>query len=256
MINIKQASYLIRLDDACPTMDSDKWSKIESLLNSYKIRPIVAIIPDNQSAELKKHQEDHEFWAKALNWQKQGWVIALHGYQHLFHAAIGSILPMYKESEFTGLSLNQQQLMIKEANRLLLMHGLKPSVWVAPKHTFDRNTIEALRLETDIRIISDGISFFPFKEQGFLWIPQQLWSCRWFPFGVWTICLHPNSMEEGDFLNVESFLKSYAPLVIGLDEVKHCCAEKRWIDYLFSFYFRILFSCKKWRPCDPFGKKD
>ena len=25
--------YLIRLDDACPTMDAQKWSRIEAILN-------------------------------------------------------------------------------------------------------------------------------------------------------------------------------------------------------------------------------
>lgn len=35
-------------------------------------------------------------------------------------------------------------------------HGIDPTVWIAPAHSFDKNTLIALKLETNIRIISDG----------------------------------------------------------------------------------------------------
>ena len=39
--------YLIRLDDACPTMDVVKWDKIEKMLDKYHIKPMVGIVPAN-----------------------------------------------------------------------------------------------------------------------------------------------------------------------------------------------------------------
>lgn len=36
--------YLVRLDDACPTMYSDRWQKIEEILDKHKIKPMVGII--------------------------------------------------------------------------------------------------------------------------------------------------------------------------------------------------------------------
>ena len=32
--------YLIRLDDACPTMDAQKWSRIEDILNRGGVKPM------------------------------------------------------------------------------------------------------------------------------------------------------------------------------------------------------------------------
>ena len=40
--------FIIRLDDACPTMDKKKWDKIEKILNELNIKPLVAIIPNNK----------------------------------------------------------------------------------------------------------------------------------------------------------------------------------------------------------------
>jgi hypothetical protein len=45
-------NYLIRLDDACPTMDAFKWRKLEKILDKYGILPIVGIIPNNQDQTL------------------------------------------------------------------------------------------------------------------------------------------------------------------------------------------------------------
>ena len=45
--------YLIRLDDACPTMDAGRWLKMEMLLDQYGIRPMVGIIPANAVIEIE-----------------------------------------------------------------------------------------------------------------------------------------------------------------------------------------------------------
>lgn len=45
--------YLVRLDDACPTMDTHKWMKIEDILDMYQVRPMVGIIPANADPSIK-----------------------------------------------------------------------------------------------------------------------------------------------------------------------------------------------------------
>ena len=61
--------YVIRLDDACPNMNLEKWDKIESLLDKYSIKPIVGIIPDNEDAEFN-HKLIENFWEKhCVRWQ-------------------------------------------------------------------------------------------------------------------------------------------------------------------------------------------
>lgn len=37
-------NYIIRLDDACPNMNHERWREVENLLEKYNIKPIVGII--------------------------------------------------------------------------------------------------------------------------------------------------------------------------------------------------------------------
>ena len=107
--------YIIRLDDACPTMDIKKWDWIESLLDDCGITPIVGVIPDNQDTRLMIDKEDSQFWDKVKCWQGKGWEIALHGYQHKFCTDLPGIIPINHKSEFAGLPLKEQKNKIRKA---------------------------------------------------------------------------------------------------------------------------------------------
>ena len=41
--------YLIRLDGACNTLDYEKRCMVEKFLDKYGMKPIVAVIPNNQT---------------------------------------------------------------------------------------------------------------------------------------------------------------------------------------------------------------
>ena len=56
--------YLIRLDDACPTMDSQKWSRMEKILDKYGIKPMAGIIPHNEDPDQLIDDPDIAFWDK------------------------------------------------------------------------------------------------------------------------------------------------------------------------------------------------
>ena len=46
---------------------------------------------------------------------------------------------------------------------------------MAPWHSFDATTKAALA-ELGVRVISDGFSVLPYRDdKGMLWVPQQLW---------------------------------------------------------------------------------
>ena len=70
--------YLIRLDDACPTMDAEKWLRMENILDTYGVRPMVGVIPANKDPKQQIDAVDTEFWTKVKAWEKKGWAIALH----------------------------------------------------------------------------------------------------------------------------------------------------------------------------------
>ena len=75
----------------------------------------------------------------------------------------------------------------------------------APSHTFDQNTLSALKNETPIRIISDTIAMF-IKEGVFWFIPQQSGVVRWLPYKTVSVCYHPNTTKDDDYIRLESFI--------------------------------------------------
>lgn len=214
--------YLIRLDDASPTMDRGKWNRIEGLLERYKIHPMVGIIPHNEDPKQSVYPEDPEFWNKVLQWKNKGWAIALHGYNHCYSSDCGlkGLNPMWRRSEFAGLSLDEQKYKIRKGVSILLEHGLEPEYFFAPSHTFDQNTLVALYEESKIRVISDTVATQPYRYEEFFFIPQFGGRCRemWLP-GVFTFCFHPNSMNDRDFEKLEVFLSKHKGAFISFDSL-------------------------------------
>lgn len=199
--------YIFRLDDASDYMDTEKWNKIEKMFDKYFVKPIVGIIPNNEDLKfIEKYQHDLDFWSKANRWKEKGWRVALHGYNHVYLTQCGGVNPVNYRSEFAGLSLNEQRDKIKKGYDILCLKGLKPDIFFAPSHTFDNNTIEALRIETDIRIVSDTIANNVYFDKEFYFVPQQIGVPRKLPFKLTTICLHPNNMSDIAFDKLERFI--------------------------------------------------
>jgi hypothetical protein len=204
-----RAEYIIRLDDACPTMDKHRWSEVEAILMQRGVKPIVAIVPANADPALVEGTGNGRFWEQAQGWAGAGWLMALHGYSHTLTRSKAGIVPASRMSEFVGLPLDEQKRRIREGVRILEEHDITPYAWVAPAHGMDKATLEALRAESAIRLISDSFARRPVKRWGFSWIPQQLWRPRSMPGGLWTICLHPNEMTKADIALLSSFIDEH-----------------------------------------------
>jgi predicted deacetylase len=190
------ARYLVRLDDACPTMDAERWAAVEALLRGRGVSPIVAVVPANADPDLVRGSADGSFWERARSWAALGWVIALHGYSHSLRPSPRGLVPVNAYSEFVGLSEEEQRRRIREGVAVLAAQGLEPAVWVAPAHGFDEATLASLRDESRVRIVSDGFTRRAVLRGDFVWLPQQLWRPRKMGGGLWTICLHPNTLSE------------------------------------------------------------
>lgn len=231
--------YLIRLDDACPTMDWARWGRALALLDAYHIRPIVGVIPDNKDDTLRIDPPRADFWEVVSSWHAKGWTIGLHGFQHRYVTQEGGLVPINRKSEFAGLALQIQQEKIRKGWQIFQSRGLKPTVWIAPGHSFDKNTLIALKRETDIEVISDGIAFDCFMSDGFYWIPQQLWRFRKMPFGTYTICLHPNTLTARAFQQLEQDLNNHRQLFIGLSDVRFSARAKNSLEKILTNAFML-----------------
>lgn len=205
----KMSKYIIRLDDACEKMDVEKWDRMEKLLDKYKVKPLVGVIPHCEDPMMDKYESDAEFWNKVGIWKNKGWTIAMHGYNHVYSTTCGGINPVNKRSEFAGLSYEDQAEKIERGWEILNGNGFHPEVFFAPSHTFDENTLKALKEKTTIRVISDTIANDVYKKDDFWFIPQQSGSVRKLPLKTVTFCYHPNTMTDKSFEILEAFLNSY-----------------------------------------------
>lgn len=199
--------YFMRLDDACEKRNQENWARMEALLDRHAIKPLVGIIPRCEDPEMAAYPDDPAFWEQTVaRWSGKGWVLGLHGCRHVYITDQGGLNPVQKRSEFAGVALEEQKRKITEGVAVFRQHGYEPRVFFAPSHTFDRNTLEALRTCSEIRIISDTIADKPYLWEGFTFIPQQSGVVRRLPFNTVTFCYHPNVMQEADFDRLERFL--------------------------------------------------
>ncbi len=199
------AEYLLRCDDLCPTMSADRWRRIEALIEEFRLQPILAVIPDNRDPELEVSSPDPAFWQRMRRLEASGAIIGLHGYSHLCESRGRSLVGLARTSEFAGVPAETQREWIHEGLRILYDHELNPTIWVAPRHGFDRNTLDALRAE-GITLLSDGFARVPFRHRGLTWIPQQLWGPVDKSRGLWTICVHPNTASDEEIAALRVFL--------------------------------------------------
>ena len=220
------AKYMIRLDDANPYMKRENWKIIENLLDIYKIKPIIAVVPNNQDINLMFDDFDKNFWNKIKKYEKKGWKIALHGYTHVMHKTSKSLVPINDYSEFSELPYEEQYKKLLNAKKIFSQNGIYTDLWVAPAHSFDNNTLKALK-DIGIKYISDGFGFYPYFHKGFIWIPQQLWKYRWMPFGIWTICLHPSSMTKKSLKVFENVLKNNYHKFIDFNHIQKLKINKK-----------------------------
>lgn len=234
---MKKACYLIRLDDICSTMNFDPLFRCQQLFRAYGIKPLIAVIPDNKDQSFFFQAPRNDFMVLIKNYERSGWTIGMHGYQHLALSTDGGILRYPKKSEFAGLSLDNQIVKIRKAWNIFTSYTIQPTVWVAPWHSFDYNTLLALKQATPISIISDGIAFDQFFENDFFWIPQQFWHPHQMPFGLWTLCLHPNLMKEHDFKKLELFLEKNSKKILSFQEISLSRHKRNMTDKLLHAYY-------------------
>ena len=237
--------YLIRLDDASEYMDLDKWQKVFSILDTYNVCPLIGIIPKCEDKDFtSKYQKNDEFWNMARAWQKKGYIIAMHGYKHVFHKAVGGYVPIHNISEFVGLGLKEQKEKIRLATSIFEAQNISPKVFFAPAHSFDNNTLKALKEESGIRIISDTIANNIYKKDEFFFLPCQMGAPRNLPLKFVTIALHPNNMKMHDFIRLKLFLKrDNKRCVKNIKDIKLISVQPSILDMILKktyFYMRKI----------------
>ena len=230
------AEYLVRFDDICPTMNWTVWRQVEEALLDAAVRPILAVVPDNRDPELAVEPAQPFFWDEVRRWQKQGWAIGLHGYQHRYVTPYAGIIGRNRFSEFAGLPYETQLGKLRKAMAIFAREGVRPDIWVAPAHSFDEATLCALA-ECRLRAVSDGYAALPYKSAaGVFWIPQQLGRFRELPAGIWTVCMHHNRWNAEDLRRFRDDLANYRSrfTTVADLQIRYGDRSEKWMDRLSS----------------------
>lgn len=166
---------LIRFDDLCPTMNFEQWSKATRILDEYNIKPLIGVVPDNIDSELIIDREKEWFWSYLVDLQKKGYKIAMHGYQHSYDIKKKGLISRGLNSEFAGHPYEIQYSKIKKGKEILKKHGIDTEVFFAPSHSYDKNTLLALK-NNGFKYMSDGKTPKIKLDNGILCVPSEFGS--------------------------------------------------------------------------------
>ncbi len=247
-MNLYKAKYIIRLDDACHQMPLEKWRLFETFFDEKKIKPIIGVIPANKDKSLGS-ELNHDFWSLIKSWKDKGWSIALHGLHHQFKQIKpeSSFFNFGNKSEFVGKTLENQTEIIRKSIECFEENNIKPLMFMAPSHTFNKNTLKALELASEIKMITDGFSFRPFKKNNFIFIPQQLWSVWKIPFGLYTICIHPTPMSTDQIHKFIDELERISTHIISPKDIDlRSIKNQGFLDLIFEKIY-LIFAKYKFR---------
>ena len=210
---------LIRLDDIAENMNWDLMKKSELLFDKHKIKPLLGVIPNNEDSQLLTYPKRNNFWDQVRNWRDKGWKIAMHGNTHVYDKMCkkDDYFNYGGGSEFFGHSLETQITKIQNGLKKFNDEKIKIRTFFAPNHTFDKNTLIALK-KSGINVVIDGYGLMPYTEHDIKFIPQLFLKALLLPFGIQSTQIHLNYMKEKDFDNFVHFVEKNFNRIISYDQ--------------------------------------
>lgn len=210
----------IRMDDVTPDMNWERFLAFKALLDQYGICPLIGVVPDNRDENLHCCEEAKDFWTYIRELHKQGWVIAMHGFQHTYTTKKGGLFPLNHFSEFAGISYEKQCEMLRRGKELLKQNGIETELFMAPAHSYDRNTLRALR-ENGFTCMTDGFGKKPYCYKGltFYPIPFMLERSLRKQKGCTTMVVHANTISDRDLARYERLFAEHRESFISYGEL-------------------------------------
>ena len=210
---VNRMKIAIRLDDITKDMDWPKFLRMKAILDKHGIKPLIGVVPDNQDPLLVGSSEgcpeDFAGYIKGL--QDDGWVVAMHGLTHVYTTKSGGMFPLNDFSEFAGLPYEEQYELLSYGKQILNDTGVTFDIFMAPGHSYDRNTLKALR-ELEITKITDGFGNNPYEFDGMTFYPisdRRSKVIKSNNDGYSTFVYHTNTMTEKNFEELEKMLDSH-----------------------------------------------
>jgi len=219
------------MDDIHPAMDWTRFDKFRSLFETYQIFPLLGVIPNNKDQKLIRGCVNEDFWEVIRSLKQQGWAIAQHGFEHIYHTNESGLLRINQRSEFAGLSYESQLTKINLGKQIFAEQCLVSDIWMAPAHSYDLNTLQALK-EVGFKYITDGYSLFPYERLGLKFIPCQFSFPIKMPVGIYTVCIHSDEATNDYLDKLERFIKKYRFCCVSYFEVLTQIVHNEWWNIL------------------------
>ena len=211
--------YLIRFDDVVPTMAWSRFRLFDEIANELSLPYLIGVVPECRDPKLMVETARDDFWDWVRSRQAAGWTIAQHGFRHQYETEACGLLGIGRKSEFAGLPYDVQLQKLSRGKTILKNEGVWQSVFMAPSHSFDADTLRALR-DLDFTSITDGFGFYPYDLHGLTAVPQLVARPLGFGVGIETICLHVNTMSDHAINTMIAFLRSHREKIISFDEAR------------------------------------
>ncbi len=220
----------VRMDDITPDMNWENFLFFRQLFQKAGIAPLLGIVPENRDAKLHCEKAHEDFYEYMLALQKEGYCFAMHGCYHVYTTKCGGRFPLNSYSEFAGLPYEKQKELLAYGKEKLKEHGIETDIFMAPAHSYDDNTLRALK-ELGFNKITDGFGKVPYMEKGVIFYPISFLLSRSLKQkkGATTMVIHANTVTETDRKRYEQIFRDYGKNMISYAEYLNINPVKRTI---------------------------
>ena len=240
----------IRMDDITPDMDWAKFLRFKELCDLYQVKPLIGVVPANQDTMLHIEKPRTDYWEYLHTLQSEGWCIAQHGYTHIYNTHKKGCFPLNALSEYAGNSYEDQYASLEKGQKILKEHEIHTDIFMAPAHSYDYNTLKALK-KLGFTKITDGFGRQPYQWQGLTFYPisfKQSNSLKQ-EKGYTTFGVHANTMTAQDFVRYEQMFTQHKDKFISYTEYLQADTVKRnmpehWAEHLKALSKYILVQMK------------
>ncbi len=209
--------FVIRFDDISPRMAWSKFTVFDELSKELDLPFLVGVIPNCLDSKLTIEAERVDFWDVVRHWSRRGWTIAQHGYTHQYVTKNPGILKISNNSELAGLTYMEQLAKIDAGKAILVQQGVWRPVFMAPSHSFDEVTVKVLS-ELEFCYLTDGYGVYPYRVGSLTALPQLFSGAKNFGFGIYTICLHVNTMTPVQMSSMIRFIRENRAKIISFEQ--------------------------------------
>ncbi len=135
-----RAIVIFRMDDPQPGWKEERLRRSIDLFSEERVPLTLGVIPRPLDKFSVVNSPSFVSYLRRLTRARGSLLeVAQHGYTHLNMTDVGGA------SEFAGLPLDNQLLMMEKGRKILTSAGFEPTVFIPPFDTYDNRTVEAAR---------------------------------------------------------------------------------------------------------------